>query len=55
MDLIKRFSYANIYGDARHQRAVEGERSCDDWDSFTYANWARLYDILQPVPGIALV
>jgi len=31
------------------------KRSPDDWDSFTYANWARLYDIFQPVPGIALV
>lgn len=45
----------SIYIRSKEEIKKKLKRSPDDWDSFTYANWARLQDIIRPMPGIFTV
>lgn len=44
-----------IYIRSKEEIKQKLKRSPDDWDSFTYANWARLQDIIRPLPGVFIV
>ncbi|HUS99936.1 MAG TPA: terminase, partial [Candidatus Thermoplasmatota archaeon] len=41
----------NIFIKSKEEIKKKLKRSPDYWDSLTYANWARMYDKIQPKPG----